>query len=189
MSRSSGRSGKLLDQLVLDEMGLTRDRFYIANVVKCRPPGNRDPRPDEIEACRPWLEAQLEHIDPKVTVTLGRFAGQTLLASKESMNALRGREHPFRNGVCIPTFHPAYVLRSGAGAMAKMRADLVRAKLASEPVIRFRTTSVDDTRRGGVTPRPLLRPGDLLLLGGELGAGKTAFAQGVAHGLGVEPRR
>jgi len=125
-----GRSGKLLDQLVLDEMGLTRDQFYIANVVKCRPPGNRDPRPDEIAACRKWLDAQLDHIEPKVTVTLGKFAGQTLLDSKESMGALRGREHPFRAGVCIPTFHPAYVLRSGAAAMAKMRADLVRAKLA-----------------------------------------------------------
>src|SRR5262245_42810515 len=67
-----GKSGKKLDKLVLDELGLTRDRFYIANVVKCRPPGNRDPQPDEIAACRPWLEQQLDLIAPKVIIALGK---------------------------------------------------------------------------------------------------------------------
>jgi uracil-DNA glycosylase family 4 len=125
-----GRSGKLLDQLLLEEMGLTRDRVYIANVVKCRPPNNRDPLPAEIEACRPWLEAQLDLIDPKVVVTLGKFAGQLLLASKEAITRLRGRSYPFATGVLEPTVHPAYVLRGGGGPMAQMRADLVRAKQA-----------------------------------------------------------
>ncbi len=125
-----GRSGKLLDQLLLEEMGLTRDRVYIANVVKCRPPNNRDPLPAEIEACRPWLEAQLELIAPKVVVTLGKFAGQLLLASKEAITRLRGRSYPFATGVLVPTVHPAYVLRGGGGPMAQMRADLVRAKQA-----------------------------------------------------------
>jgi len=125
-----GRSGQLLDRLILEEMGLTRDRTYIANVVKCRPPNNRDPLPDEIDACRPFLQAQLEHIAPKVVVTLGRFAGQLLLQSKEGITKLRGRSYPFATGVLVPTVHPAYVLRGGGEPMAQMRADLVRAKQA-----------------------------------------------------------
>lgn len=125
-----GKSGKKLDKLVLDELGVTRERFYIANVVKCRPPGNRDPQPDEIEACRPWLEQQLDLIAPKVIITLGKFAAQLLLDTKVGITKLRGREHPYRDGVLIPTWHPAYVLRGGAVPEAEMRADLVRAKLA-----------------------------------------------------------
>jgi len=125
-----GKSGRKLDKLVYDELGLTRDRFYIANVVKCRPPGNRDPQPDEIEACRPWLEQQLDLIGPKVIITLGKFAAQLLLDTKVGISKLRGREHPYRDGVLIPTWHPAYVLRGGAVPEAEMRADLVRAKLA-----------------------------------------------------------
>jgi uracil-DNA glycosylase len=125
-----GRSGQLLDRLVAEEMGLTRDQCYVCNVVKCRPPGNRDPRPDEIEACRPWLEAQIDQVEPKVIVTLGRFAAQVLLGTTEGINKLRGRSYPYRSGVLIPTFHPAAVLRGGSVPMAQMRADLVRAKLA-----------------------------------------------------------
>jgi uracil-DNA glycosylase len=127
-----GRSGKLLDQLVWEEMRLTRDDCFIANVVKCRPPGNRDPRPDEIDACRPWLETQIELIAPKVVVTLGNFSTKLLLETSDGITKLRGRTYPFRTGVLVPTFHPAAVLRGGAGPMAQMRADLVRAKLALE---------------------------------------------------------
>jgi DNA polymerase len=123
-----GRSGKLLDRLVLEEIGLTRDRFYICNVLKSRPPANRDPLPAEVEACRPWLEAQLDLIDPKVVVTLGNFASQLLLGTKEGITKLRGRSYPYRNGVLVPTFHPAAVLRGGGEPMAKMRADLSRVK-------------------------------------------------------------
>ena len=125
-----GRSGQLLDRLILEEMGLTRDRIYIANVVKCRPPDNRDPRPDEIEACNPWLTRQLELIAPKVVLTVGNFATRTLLGTKEGITRVRGRSYPFGGAVLIPTFHPAAVLRGGAQQMAQMRADLVRAKLA-----------------------------------------------------------
>ena len=125
-----GRSGQLLDRLVLEEIGLTRERFYIANVIKSRPPGNRDPLPAEIEACRPWLEGQLMIIDPKVVVTLGNFSSKLLLQTKEGITKLRGRSYPFRSGVLIPTFHPAAVLRGGGDAMAKMRADLIRVKEA-----------------------------------------------------------
>ena len=125
-----GRSGQLLDKLMLEELGITRDRVFIANTVKCRPPGNRDPEPDEIAACRPWLEQQLSLIEPKVVVTLGNFATKLLLETKEGITKLRGRSYPFRNGVLIPTFHPAAVLRGGGEQLAQMRADLVRAKQA-----------------------------------------------------------
>jgi DNA polymerase len=123
-----GRSGQLLDRLVLEEMGLTRDRFYIANTVKCRPPGNRDPEPAEIAACRPWLEAQVDLIDPKVVVTLGNFAAKLLLQTTEGITKLRGRSYPYRRGVLVPTYHPAAVLRGGGSLAPQMRADLVRAK-------------------------------------------------------------
>ena len=122
-----GRSGQFLDRLVAEEMGLTRDRCYIANVVKCRPPGNRDPHPDEIASCRPYLEAQIDLIDPAVVVTLGNFATKLLLGTTEGITRLRGRSYPYRRGVLIPTFHPAAVLRGAGDAQAQMRADLVRA--------------------------------------------------------------
>ena len=125
-----GRSGKLLDRLLAEELGLTRDQCYIANVVKCRPPENRDPRPEEIAACRPWLEQQVELIQPKVVVTLGRFAAQLLLDTSEGITKLRGRSYPFGAAVLVPTLHPAAALRGGAEPLAQMRADFVRAKLA-----------------------------------------------------------
>lgn len=124
-----GRSGKLLDRLMAEEMGLSRDTAYIANVVKCRPPDNRDPRPDEIAACRPYLEAQLELIDPTVVVTLGNFAAKLLLDTTVGITKLRGRAYSWGDRVLVPTLHPAAVLRGGGGeAMAKVRADMVRAK-------------------------------------------------------------
>jgi len=125
-----GRSGQLLDKVILEEMGLTREHVYIANTVKCRPPGNRDPEPDEIAACNPWLERQLELIKPKVIVTLGNFATKLLLDTKDGITKLRGNSYPFRGAVLIPTFHPAAVLRGGGEPLAQMRADLIRAKKA-----------------------------------------------------------
>jgi uracil-DNA glycosylase len=146
-----GRSGKLLDQLVLEEMGLTRDQFYIANVVKCRPPDNRDPRPEEIAACNPWLEQQLDLIAPKVVVTLGNFATKTLLQTRDGITKVRGRAYPFRGGLLIPTFHPAAILRGGAQQLAQMRADLVRAKQA----IATATATVDVEVPAEVAPAPV----------------------------------
>ena len=125
-----GKSGKLLDRMILEEMGLTREHIYIANTVLCRPPGNRDPLPEELDACRPWLEAKMETIDPKVVVTLGNFATKQLLDTKEGITKIRGKTYPFRRGVLVPTFHPAAVLRSGGESQAQMRADLIRAKQA-----------------------------------------------------------
>jgi DNA polymerase len=124
-----GRSGQLLDRLLRQEIGLERSQVYIANVVKCRPPGNRDPRPDEIASCRPYLEAQLDMVAPAVVVTLGNFATRLLLDTSEGIRRLRGRAYPFRSGSLIPTYHPAAALRGGGGeVLAEMRADLVRAK-------------------------------------------------------------
>lgn len=125
-----GRSGQLLDRLLAEELGIGRDRVYIANVVKCRPPGNRDPLPEEVAACRPWLEGQIDLIAPKVVVTLGNFAARLLLDTTEGIKALRGRSYPFGDAFVVPTYHPSYVLRSGSAgeAMAGIRADLVRAK-------------------------------------------------------------
>jgi uracil-DNA glycosylase family 4 len=111
-----GRSGQLLDRLVLEEMGLTRQDFYIANTVKCRPPGNRDPLPDEIEACWPYLEKQLELINPRVVVTLGNFATKSLLATAEGISRLRGRVYrtaaPNWSRRSTPLLHFGVVVRS-----------------------------------------------------------------------------
>jgi uracil-DNA glycosylase len=123
-----GRSGKLLDKLVLEELGMERSHFYIANVVKCRPPDNRDPKPDEIAACRPYLEAQLALIAPIVVITLGNFATKLLLSTDLGITKVRGRAYPMDGWQLVPTYHPAAALRSGGVVLAEMRADLVRAK-------------------------------------------------------------
>jgi len=138
-----GRSGQLLDRLVADEMGLSRDDVYIANVVKCRPPDNRDPSPDEIEACRPWLEAQIDLIEPKVIVTLGNFSSRLLLDTKVGITKLRGAAYPYRDlpdggsVQVVPTLHPAAVLRGGAQQMARVREDLaLAARMLATPATR-----------------------------------------------------
>lgn len=123
-----GRSGKLLDTLMRQEMGIDRSQCYIGNVVCCRPPGNRDPFPAEIEACRPFLDAKLDLIEPSVVVTLGNFATRLMLETSEGIRRLRGRAYPFRGGHLVPTYHPAAALRGGAEVVAEMRADFVRAK-------------------------------------------------------------
>jgi len=125
-----GRAGQLLTRLI-EGIGLTRADVYIANVVKCRPPGNRDPAPIEIETCRPYLEAQLGFIDPAVVVTLGNFATKLLLSTKEGITKLRGQQFAFvDHAVLIPALHPAAVLRSGGRSLAQTRADFVGIKRA-----------------------------------------------------------
>jgi len=106
-----GRAGQLLDQMIT-AMGLKREQVYIANIVKCRPPGNREPAPDETETCTPYLECQLEIIRPKVIVTLGRPATQHMLQTKMSMGRMRGHWQSWRGVKLMPTFHPAYILRN-----------------------------------------------------------------------------
>ena len=123
-----GRSGKLLDRLVAEELGIDRRSCYIANVVKCRPPENRDPRPDEMDACRGYLDRQIELIAPRVIVTLGNVATRALLGTAEGIRRVRGRAYQYGSAQLVPTYHPAAALRSGGEVVAEMRADLVRAK-------------------------------------------------------------
>lgn len=126
-----GRSGKLLDELLAQEIGLDRSAVYIANVVKCRPPDNRDPLPEEIAACRPYLERQVEFVAPRVLVTLGNFAMKVLLDTKEGITRVRGSRYAWGDGVVlVPTYHPAALLRGGGERLAECRADLVRARLS-----------------------------------------------------------
>lgn len=107
-----GQAGKLLDAM-LAAIDLKRgDKVYIANVLKSRPPGNRNPEPDEVAACRPYLLTQIELIQPKLIVALGRFAAQSLLETGEAIGRLRGRVHRFQNVPLVVTYHPAYLLRN-----------------------------------------------------------------------------
>ena len=107
-----GRAGQLLTKIIA-AMGKTRDQVYIANILKCRPPGNRNPEPGEIATCSPFLDRQIEAIQPKVICALGSFAAQTMLKTKTPIGKLRGRAHPYNDfSVLVPTFHPAYLLRS-----------------------------------------------------------------------------
>ncbi len=118
-----GRSGQLLNKL-LGEVELERDDIYIANVVKCRPPGNRDPRPDEIDACKGYLKRQIEIIDPKVVITLGNFSTKLLLHTTTGITRMRGRAYEWWGRFLVPTFHPAAALRGGERVTNDIRADL-----------------------------------------------------------------
>src|SRR5262245_9398853 len=108
-----GRAGQLLTRII-DAIGLKRDEVYIANVIKCRPPGNRNPEPDEVAMCEPFLFKQIDIIKPKVIVALGKFGAQTLLRTLDPISRLRGRVYDYRGAKLIPTFHPAYLLRNPA---------------------------------------------------------------------------
>lgn len=106
-----GKAGELLTRIIA-AIGLRREDVYITNIVKCRPPQNRDPEPDEIAACEPFLRQQLECIQPKIICALGRFAAQTLLQTEVSISKLRGRFHDYHGIKLMPTYHPAYLLRN-----------------------------------------------------------------------------
>ncbi|HET9369972.1 MAG TPA: uracil-DNA glycosylase [Vicinamibacterales bacterium] len=107
-----GRAGQLLTKII-EAIGLSRSDVYIANVIKCRPPGNRNPEPDEVAACEPFLFQQIDLVKPKVIVALGTFAAHALLKTDAPISRLRGRVHDYRGGSkLIPTFHPAFLLRS-----------------------------------------------------------------------------
>ena len=130
-----GAAGQLLDRL-LAEIGLDRSTVAIVNVVKCRPPGNRDPLPDEVEACRPYLEAQLDHMQPRVIVTLGNFATKFVLDEPIGITRARGRRYLRRSATVVPTFHPAAALRGsrfgGLHPIDAIRHDLQVVKQALE---------------------------------------------------------
>ena len=116
-----GAAGQLLNRM-LQEIGLRREDVYICNVIKCRPPGNRDPLPDEIEACRPYLEAQLHLIRPRVVVTLGNFATRFVLDRPVSITRVRGQRFTWEGRAVVPTFHPAAILHGGGEASSQMTA-------------------------------------------------------------------
>jgi DNA polymerase len=106
-----GQAGQLLTRIIA-AMGLTREQVYILNVIKCRPPHNRNPRPDEVAACRPILQEQLACLQPRVICALGTFAAQTLLQTEEKISRLRGRFHRLGAIQVMPTYHPAFLLRN-----------------------------------------------------------------------------
>ena len=106
-----GRAGQLLTKII-ESIGLEREQVYIANVIKCRPPKNRNPEADEVEQCLPFLFGQIDIIKPRIIVALGRFAAQSLLDTSETITSLRGREHQCRSSTLIATYHPAYLLRN-----------------------------------------------------------------------------
>jgi DNA polymerase len=131
-----GAAGQLLDRL-LDDVDIPKSRAAVVNVLKCRPPNNRDPLPEEIESCRPYLDAQLAHMNPKVIVTLGNFATKFILEDNLGITKARGQKYERRGAVVIPTFHPAAALRGGRfGGMSPVDAmredlELVHATLES----------------------------------------------------------
>lgn len=106
-----GRAGQLLTRII-EAIDLHREDVYIANVIKCRPPDNRNPQPDEVRTCEPFLFAQIDAIRPRVIVAMGSFAARTLLRTEDAISRLRGRVFEFRGARLIPTFHPAFLLRS-----------------------------------------------------------------------------
>lgn len=134
-----GAAGQLLDRMIV-AMGLTRDEVYVCNIVKCRPPKNRKPEPDEMAACKPYLEEQLELVQPQVLVALGATAVQGLLGTTEGITRLRGKWKLYRGRIPVmPTFHPAYLLRT-PGAKREVWEDL-------QAVLRQMGRAVPDRRR------------------------------------------
>jgi len=122
-----GRSGQLLDRLLAEELGRDRTRCYIANTVKCRPPGNRTPAPEELAACRGFLERQVELVDPRLIVALGATAAGWFLGPGARIGELRGRVLEWQGRGLIVTYHPSAALRGGAKIVAALRSDLARA--------------------------------------------------------------
>jgi len=127
-----GRAGQLLTKII-EAIDLKREDVYIANVIKCRPPQNRNPEPDEVEKCEPFLFQQIDIIKPKVIVALGKFGAQTLLRTLEPISRLRGRVFEYRGSKLVPTFHPAYLLRNPSSKREVWEDMKLVRKLLSEP--------------------------------------------------------
>lgn len=126
-----GRAGKLLDEM-LRAIGQSRDSVFIANILKCRPPNNRDPKPAESAACRQYLERQIELIRPKIILAVGKIAAQNLLGSDEPVGRMRGRQHELGGIPLVVTYHPAYLLRSPSQKSKSWRDLRLAARLAGE---------------------------------------------------------
>jgi uracil-DNA glycosylase len=148
-----GRSGQLLMQL-LAEQRIAREDVYIANVVKCRPPHNRDPRPDEIDACKPYLRRQIQLVDPKVVITVGNFSSKLLLGTTVGITRTRGLAYKWWGRYLVPTFHPAAALRGGKGVTDAIRGDIaiVRTLLDGRLAVEPETNETDETTSPRVEP-------------------------------------
>jgi uracil-DNA glycosylase len=127
-----GRSGNLFFRLLREEVGLVRDQCFVTNTVKCRPPDNRTPAPDELAACRPWLRAQLERVQPRAVLALGAVAAREVLGLGEAMGSIHGRVVTIGGGPALATYHPAAVLRTPSLAQV-VRADLRVLRRLVEP--------------------------------------------------------
>jgi len=148
-----GAAGQLLTKM-LQGIGLERSEVYIANIVKCRPPGNRDPQPDEIEACTPWLVEQISLIQPRVVVTLGNFATKFVLNTSTGITRLRGQVHDWHGRTVIPTFHPAAILHGGGEQSRQFQ-------LLKDDFALIRSTLDDPgTREAPETPEPAIAAGE-----------------------------
>jgi uracil-DNA glycosylase len=166
-----GAAGQLLTRMLREVVGLARDDVYICNVLKCRPPGNRDPQEDEIESCTPWLVEQVSLIQPRVIATLGNFATKFVLQTTQGITRMRGSTYPWHGRTVIPTFHPAAILRGGGESsrqFSEFRADfeLMRDTLAGLERAPDRVSAPEPTTSPGPvavreavpTPEPVTVP-------------------------------
>jgi len=182
-----GAAGRLLDEL-LSSIGLTKDDVYIANVLKCRPPDNRDPLISEVEACSDYLWDQVRIIRPRVLVTLGNHATRFVIKTDKGITALRGTPVTLDHITVLPVFHPAAAIydvskRSVLFDDFKLIASL--ANILGQTESTLLTTSPEVTLGVGRILAGWLEPDDVILLCGDLGAGKTMLTKGIAEGLGV----
>jgi uracil-DNA glycosylase family 4 len=154
-----GAAGQLLTTMLTEVVGVGRGDVYICNILKCRPPGNRDPHEDEIESCTPWLIEQVSLIQPRVIVTLGNFATKFVLNTQQGITRMRGSAYPWHGRTVIPTFHPAAILRGGGEGsrqFADFRSDfeLIRDTLAAPA----RAPESPPPARAPESPRPSRAP-------------------------------
>ena len=158
-----GAAGQLLTKVLHEVLGLDRADVYICNVLKCRPPGNRDPQEDEIESCTPWLIEQVSLIQPRIIVTLGNFATKFVLQTQQGITRMRGRAYAWHGRTVIPTFHPAAILHGGgekSRQFAELREDfeLVRDTLSGMPAVPGHAASAPPEPAAAQAPEPATEP-------------------------------
>jgi uracil-DNA glycosylase family 4 len=153
-----GAAGQLLTRMLGEVLGVVREDVYIANVIKCRPPGNRDPQEDEIEACTPWLVEQVSLIQPRVIVTLGNFATKFVLRTPQGITRMRGRTYPWHGRTVIPTFHPAAILRGGGESSRQFLEFRDDFELIRETLAMLNNPGAAALTEPAIEPRPVAEP-------------------------------